>query len=301
MKQTESVSDFYNRLLSHAPTDVPLYNACIGHINVFSRETCAVVSPYSRRDFYKVSLIIGKGKLYYAERWIQIDRPAILFSNPIVPYSWEAESEQQSGWYCLFTEDFIQHSERVNNLKDSPLFRLGCNPIFFPDEVQLNELSVIFQKMQAEMYSVYPQKYDVLRSYLHLLIHEAMKNSPTTNFHTYANASSRVSALFLELLERQFPIDSPALVLKLKNPADYANALSVHINHLNRSVKEVTGKTTTAHIAARIIKEAKALLQYTDWNISNIAYSLGFGYPSYFTLFFKKNTGLAPTQLRQGV
>jgi len=301
VKQTESVSDFYSRLPGHSPTDVPMDNAGIGHINVFSRETCAVVSPYSRRDFYKVSLIIGKGKIYYADKWIQIDRPALLFSNPVVPYSWEAESEEQSGWYCLFTEDFIQHSERVSNLRDSPLFSIGGNPIFFPDEVQLNELSTIFQKMQKEMCSTYLHKYDVLRSHLHLIIHEAMKNSPTTNFHTYANASSRVSALFLELLERQFPIDSPALILKLKNPVDYATALSVHINHLNRSVKEVTGKTTTAHIAARIIREAKALLQHTDWNISDIAYSLGFEYPSYFTLFFKKHAGLAPTQLRQTV
>jgi len=298
MKQAESVSDFYKRLPSHAPTRVPLNNAGIGHINVFSRETCAVISPYSRRDFYKVSLIIGKGRIYYADKWIQIDQPALLFSNPVVPYSWEAESEQQSGWYCLFTEDFIQHSERINSLQDSPLFKIGCNPIFFPDEAQLKELSAIYMKMQSEMCSTYPHKYDVLRSYLHLLIHVAMKNNPTTNFQTYTNGSSRVSALFLELLERQFPIDSPALILKLKNPADYATALSIHINHLNRSVKEVTGKTTTAHIAARIIKEAKALLQHTDWNIADIAYSLGFEYPSYFTLFFKKHTGLTPTQLR---
>ena len=298
MKQAESISEFYKRLPGHAPTDVPFDNAGIGHFNVFARESCSVVSPYSRRDFYKVSLIIGKGKVCYADKWVQIDTHALLFSNPLVPYSWEAESEQQSGWYCLFTEDFIQHSERVNNLRDSPLFKIGSNPIFFPDETQLNELSAIFRKMQAEMCSTYPHKYDILRSYLHLIIHEAMKNNNAGNFHTYANAASRVSSLFLELLERQFPIDSPTLVLKLKNPADYAASLSVHINHLNRSVKEVTGKTTSAHIASRIIREAKALLQHTDWNISAIACSLGFEYPSYFTLFFKKHTGLAPTQLR---
>jgi len=301
MKRLESVSDFYKRLPGHASTDIPLNNAGVGHINVFSRETCAVVSPYSRRDFYKVSLIIGEGKIYYADKWIQIDRPALLFSNPIVPYSWEAESEEQSGWYCLFTEAFIQHSERVNHLKDSPLFMIGGNPVFFPDEFQLKEISAIFQKMQLEMCSTYPHKHDVLRSYLHLLIHEAMRNSPAANFNTYTNSSSRISDLFLELLERQFPIESPALVLKLKNPADYASALSVHVNHLNRSVKEITGKTTTAHITARIIKEAKALLQHTDWSIANIAYSLGFEYPSYFTLFFKKHTGLSPKQLREVV
>ncbi|GAB3800656.1 response regulator transcription factor [Spirosoma humi] len=298
MKQAETVLDFYSRLPRHSPTDVPLNNAGIGHINVFSRETCAVVSPYSRRDFYKVSLIIGKGKIYYADKWIQIDRPALLFSNPVVPYSWEAESAEQSGWYCLFTEDFIQHSERINNLRDSPLFRIGAHPVFFPDDVQLKELSTIFQKMQQEMCSSYPHKYDVLRSYLHLLIHEAMRNSPAAPFNAYTNASSRIADLFLELLERQFPIDSPALTLKLKQPADYATALSVHINHLNRSVKEVTGKTTTAHITARIVREAKALLQHTDWPVADIAYSLGFEYPSYFTLFVKKHTGLAPKQFR---
>jgi AraC family transcriptional regulator, transcriptional activator of pobA len=298
MKQAETVSEFYKRLPNHAPVNVPLNNAGIGHINVFTRESCAEVSPYSRRDFYKISLIIGKGKIYYADKWIQIDKPALLFSNPVVPYSWEAESEDQSGWYCLFTEDFIQHSERMNSLLDSPLFKIGCNPIFFPDDAQLKEISAIYIKMQAEMLSNYPHKYDILRSYLHLIIHEAMKNNSVTNFHTYTNASSRVSALFLELLERQFPIDSLSLKLKLKNPADYANSLSIHINHLNRSVKEITGKTTSAHIAERIVKEAKTLLQYTDWNIADIGYSLGFEYPSYFTLFFKKHTGLAPTQLR---
>ncbi|MCH5683083.1 helix-turn-helix domain-containing protein [Niabella sp. W65] len=86
--------------------------------------------------------------------------------------------------------------------------------------------------------------------------------------------------------------------MTLKTPSDYAQALSVHINHLNRSVKETTGKTTSEQIAARIAKEAGALLQHTDWNIADIAYSLGFEYPSYFTNFFRKHTGKSPNQLR---
>jgi len=75
--------------------------------------------------------------------------------------------------------------------------------------------------------------------------------------------------------------------------------LSVHVNHLNRAVKEVTGKTTTAHIGDRIINEAKALLKHTDWNISEIAYGLGFEYPAYFNNFFKKQTQTNPTAFRQ--
>ena len=63
-------------------------------------------------------------------------------------------------------------------------------------------------------------------------------------------------------------------------------------------IKEVTGKPTTAHIADRIISEAKALLQHTKWSINEIAYALGFEYPTYFNNFFKKKTGEIPKSVR---
>lgn len=104
--------------------------------------------------------------------------------------------------------------------------------------------------------------------------------------------------MFLELLERQFPIENIERPLQLKTAQDYAKNLNVHANYLNRAVKEVTGKPTTAHISERIISEAKALLQHTDWNIADIAYALGFEYPTYFNNFFKKITGTNPKTLR---
>ncbi|HEV7783610.1 MAG TPA: helix-turn-helix domain-containing protein, partial [Chitinophagaceae bacterium] len=55
---------------------------------------------------------------------------------------------------------------------------------------------------------------------------------------------------------------------------------------------------TTNHIADRIISEAKALLQHTDWSISQIAFALGFEYPTYFNNFFKKKTGHIPKSVR---
>ena len=60
---------------------------------------------------------------------------------------------------------------------------------------------------------------------------------------------------------------------------DYAKTLSVHVNHLNRSVKEITDKAATNHIAERIITEAKRTPPYTDRTIADIAYSMGFEYP----------------------
>ena len=74
--------------------------------------------------------------------------------------------------------------------------------------------------------------------------------------------------------------------------------LHVHANYLNHAIKEVTGKPTTVYISERIISEAKVLLQHTDWNIAEIAYALGFEYPTYFNNFFKKITGNNPKSLR---
>lgn len=298
MSNSETVQEFYSRVPSANRLGLPMNNAGSGHFNVFSRESCAVITPYSRRDFYKVSLIIGTGKLHYADKWIAIDRPALLFSNPVIPYSWEAESPVQQGWFCLFTEAFLQPDERNQSLQESPLFKLGGNPIFFLDDLQLEEVSGIFKKMMREIASEYTHKYSLLRNYLHLIIHEAMKMNPAENFEKHINASSRITSLFIELLERQFPIDTPEASLKMKTANDYALNLSVHVNHLNRSVKETTGKTTTEHIAARITREAYALLQHTDWDISEIAYSLGFEYPAYFTNFFKKHIGVPPGEIR---
>ena len=102
----------------------------------------------------------------------------------------------------------------------------------------------------------------------------------------------------MELLERQFPIETADKALSLKTANDYARHLAVHVNYLNRAVKEVTGKPTSSHISERIIGEAKAMLQHTDWNVSEIAYALGFDYPTYFNNFFKKHTGTTPTILR---
>ena len=144
----------------------------------------------------------------------------------------------------------------------------------------------------------YAFKDELIRNYINLIIHEAVKLQPSDAQSKKTNAAERITAVFLELLERQFPIESTDRPLELKTAQDFANNLHVHVNYLNSAVKEVTGKPTTAHIADRIISEAKALLQHTKWSITEIAYALGFEYPTYFNNFFKKKTGEIPKAIR---
>jgi AraC-like DNA-binding protein len=113
------------------------------------------------------------------------------------------------------------------------------------------------------------------------------------------HAAARITSLFLELLERQFPITTPRQRIALRTTQEYADRLAVHGNHLNKALKEVTGKTTREHIGSRLIQEAKFLLRSTDWSIAQIAYSLGFEYPSHFSGFYKKHTRHAPSEFRR--
>jgi len=63
-------------------------------------------------------------------------------------------------------------------------------------------------------------------------------------------------------------------------------------------LKDNMGRTTTDIISSRIIQEAKILLKQTDWNISEIAYSLGFEEVAHFSNFFKRQTSVAPVTFR---
>lgn len=280
----------------HAPLPTVVAS---GQFNVYAREQFSTRKlTFGRRDYYKIALLTGSSRYNYATRGVLIEQPVLVFSNPLIPYSWEPVSEEQGGYLCMFTEEFLLVNDRAASLQESPLFRLGSDPVYFVDEAQYADLSHLFRKMLQEMNSGYRYQQEVLHNYLSLVIHEALKLQPQATYYQHPNAASRILALFQGLLERQFPIDSPAHGLKLRTPGDFARQLSVHVNHLNRAVKKITGKPTTAHITERIIGEAKALLQHTSWSTAEIAYGLGFEYPTYFNNFFKKQTGTSPSTLR---
>jgi len=252
---------------------------------------------YNRKDFYKISLNTGKYIFHYADKSYETDKTILFFGNPRIPYSCEVVS-QTSGYACLFTEGFLKLNERSESLLQSPLFKLGGTPILQINKEQKAEITAIFKKMIAEQDTEYAFKDELIRNYIGLIVHEALKMQPFQNTPTHKNAAVRITSVFLDLLERQFPIESKEHPLKLKTAQDYASYLSVHVNHLNSSVKEVTGKPTTVHIADRVVSEAKALLQHTNWNVADIAYSLGFEYPTYFNNFFKSKTGHIPKSER---
>lgn len=292
----ESLSEFYKRIDNRGPVVV---NKGEEFVDIGVSRCNKGKTSFSYRDFYKVGLIMDKGKLYYANKWILVDRPAILFSNPMIPYAWEAlETGKGTGMYCIFNESFLKTGDRTSQLAETPVLDISKERIYFIDDKTAANIYDLFRKMEEEFKSDYTAKGDILRCYLHILVHEAMKVQKVSTYVPQKNAGQRTAELFLALLERQFPINIPDNILTLKTPNEYAERLSVHVNHLNRVVKATTGRTTSAIITNRIIQEAVQLLRHSKYTVGEIAFALGFEEPASFTNYIKKHTELSPSAHR---
>lgn len=298
MLKPQSIEDFYRHKIHWLPDNL---RQDIGHFNVFRLEDFMGPKlgklPYSRKDFYKITLVAGRSNYYFADKTIELRGQGLFFANPQVPYDWEPLDADQTGYFCIFTEAFLQR--QLSALpQELPMFQPGGYPVYTLSGAQFAAMQGLFEKMMAEMQSDYVYKHDLLRTYVAELLHSTLKLEPAASLYHDSSAATRIAALFTELLERQFPIESPGQQVRLRSAQAFAGQLAVHVNHLNRALKEVTGKTTTQLIASRLVQEAHALLKHTPWNVAEISYCLGFEEPAHFSNFFRKHTGAVPSAVR---
>jgi AraC family transcriptional regulator, transcriptional activator of pobA len=302
MEKAESIEEFYKRKFDWIPENIKNE---IGHFNVFNHEPIEVGKskpiPYKRRDFYKIMFVVGDVNMNYADRVIHVKKQALFFSNPQIPYNCDNLERISEGSYCIFNQHFFHTGvvPQIGDLNQYSVFQPTGNHVFELTDEQVEKIKAIYDKMFEEIESDYIHKYDVLRNLVSELMHFGMKINPVTQFdNKVTNASQRISTLFLELLERQFPIDENHPSIHLRSASDFANQLNIHVNHLNKAIKETTLKTTTEIIAERILQEAKIMLKHSQWNVAEIAYALCFTEVTHFNNFFKKHTQMSPLKFR---
>ncbi|HEY0655465.1 MAG TPA: helix-turn-helix domain-containing protein [Chryseosolibacter sp.] len=297
MEKAETLQEFYKRKFAEVPGT---FTSEIGHFNLFRLEPFVdgkpTNIPYRRRDFYKIMLVKGQSEVHFADKTIAIKNHALSFSNPQIPYKWEHLDKIREGVYCIFDQQLFH---QYGQLTQYEVFQPNGKHIFELSNDQANAVSEIFNRIEKEFNSEYKYKYDIIRNLISELLHFGLRlQPPITQEKQVANASQRISSLFVELLERQFPIDDQHPTIQIKSASDFADQLNVHVNHLNRAVKETLQKTTTQVIAERVIQEAKILLRHSKWGVAEIAYALGFTEATHFNNFFKKHTAVSPTKFR---
>ncbi|WP_447952081.1 helix-turn-helix domain-containing protein [Chryseobacterium koreense] len=294
----ETLEDFHQHKFNKYPENL---HKTIGQFNVFHIETRMIKNEelpiHIRRNFFKIMLFSGENTFRYGNQNIKVSGNTLMFFHPDIPYSYQPLSFNTKGYFCVFKSEFFQGNYKLD-LDNLSLFKSSIPPIFKLSKSNYQEAESLFLKMQREVEEDYIYKYDLIRNYASELYFLAMKWTPPENLFQYGNASRRITMIFFELLEQQFPIQYKTDKLKLRLPNAYADKMFIHVNYLNRCLKKVTGKTTSQHLFERICTEAKILLKHTDWSISEICDVLGFEDLAHFNKFFKKQTGINPTSFR---
>jgi AraC family transcriptional activator of pobA len=275
----------------------------VGHFNVFDLadflDSTQLRSDtlYPCRSFYKISLFRSHSRAEYANRTIDIAPDTLVFSTPKVSFQWQP-TEAQQGQFCLYTAEFLLPVLGGLTPEELPLFRADGYLVFQLTPAEAARTSVVFTHMREELASDYAHKYDLLRAYVLELLHLGQKRLPATALHPAHSAAARLASRFVELLERQFPLTTPQQRVPLRTAKDFADHLAVHVNHLNKVLKDSTGRTTTDLIGGRVAQEAKVLLQETDWTLWEIADSLGFVDVAHFSHFFRRYAAVSPGAFR---
>lgn len=110
------------------------------------------------------------------------------------------------------------------------------------------------------------------------------------NLQHNQSRSTLIVYQFRDLLAKHFK--------SIKSPSQYAQMLNYSLSHLNELVKNFTGSPVSYWIHQQVILEAKRMLYYTDMDVKEIAFKLGYEDHTYFSRLFSKIAGISPRAFR---
>ena len=202
-----------------------------------------------------------------------------------------------TGHVLSFTDDFFLDRTSSSMFIDAlPFF---INPSSIPivriiDEEKRKEIVDIIFRIQNEYTSSNSDKIQVIASWMSLFLISCrriyLSQSHSSEKHLLKNETTRK---FKKLVEENFAEN--------KSVSEYASLLNITPGHLNDTIQKELGKTASELIHERIVLEAKRLLYHSEKSIKEIAATLNYDDPSYFTKFFKTNTDLTPDQFRKTI
>lgn len=195
-----------------------------------------------------------------------------------------------SGFICQFHPDVLigKYGNR-EMLNDFDFLRISGAPKISLQEKEAVFVTDILNRLQIEYSENDPANLNIVQAYLMALFCEMNKNAVKTskNISAAAALATKFKELIYENIKTQHQVRY------------YASILNVSPNHLNKSIKSVTGKSAARWIEETILLEAKYLLFQTTLSVSEIAIQVGHEDHSYFSRFFKKHEGITPIQYRK--
>ncbi|WP_374461465.1 helix-turn-helix domain-containing protein [Chryseobacterium taeanense] len=256
-------------------------------IEIISLEGLEFKDKVPHRDDHFMLIIQIKGNFV-----LEIDFREVILSGSSLCYIAPGqvhqyrEQENNEGWIVFLETALVAKAylEVLNTSLNSHQFSE-----ISPDDLIFNFIPVFksMLTMQAETFtdSIITSLTDSL---LGIFVQNLMQNRKAKNL--IGGQKYKTVIEFKHLVQQHYK--------KLKQVKEYSEILNITPLYLNEIVKEITGFSASHWIHEEIILEAQRLLYYTDLDIKQIAYQLGYDDHAYFSRFFKKNTGNTASQFR---
>jgi AraC family transcriptional regulator, transcriptional activator of pobA len=263
-------------------------------VEVFDANRHFSVKYPHRHDFFEV-LYLQKGSGYHvidANKY-EIKPPCVFFMSPGQAHKLELSNDIE-GFIFIFTADFyLLNRSNQNSLIEFPFFytiHQDNPPLLLKDEKDIRFLEDLFRQSIAEISRPGDYFLEMLRSILDLILTTCAARYQVSENMLNKGKGQILVKRFFHLVEENHQ--------KKLSLSDYSRMIGITPNHLTQTVKLLTGKTSSQIIRAKQLLEIKRLLVHTNLSVSEIANQLNFEDQSYFTKFFKRETGITPIQYR---
>ncbi|WP_157278767.1 helix-turn-helix domain-containing protein [Olivibacter sitiensis] len=236
----------------------------------------AIKLHYDKNKFF------GQTEFDQAESFVYLDQP-----DDIV--QWGIENPV-SGYHILIERNLLKKIAREYSFT-----HYTNHEALFITKEEEKIITDLFQKAFKEYHRSDPFSKDIVVSYASLIL-SYIQQFYKRQFESRKELYNKTVAGFYENLEHFY--DNETAEIQIPNVSYFAELAHLSANYFGDLVKHFTGHSPQEHIHQYMIQIAKNKLRNTTLSVSEVAYSLGFEYPSYFTTFFKKETGISPTVFR---
>ncbi|SFD98965.1 helix-turn-helix domain-containing protein [Flavobacterium phragmitis] len=252
-------------------------------------------------DFYSIMFknYCANG-LRYGKQTYDFQEGSLICIAPKQTMAMDNEIEKRDdmmGWGLFFHPDLIRNTSLGLKMKEYTFFSYETSEALHLSEKEKQILYDCVVKIQNELQeNIDNHSQTLIVSNIELLLNYCSRYYGR-QFITRKNANRDIVAKVENLIKEYFN-KSDLKNNRLPTVKDLADALHLSPNYLTDLLKKETGMNAQDHIHYFLIEEAKNILMNSDSSVAEIAYSLGFEYPQYFSKLFKIKTGKTPKEYR---
>ncbi len=237
--------------------------------------------------------------LKYGRNHYDYKEGTLLFIAPGQVFGFEGSGKllQPSGWALVFHPDLIRGTHLGKHINEYSFFSYDAAEALHISDAEREIVLACFNKIRYELaHAIDKHSRTLIVSNIELFLNYCVRFYDR-QFVTREHVHKDVLARFEGLLNGHFHSDKPQ-TLGLPSVSYCAEQLNLSPKYFGDLIKKETGKSAQEYIQLKLIDIAKEKVFDTSKTVSEVAYELGFKYPSHFTRFFKQHVGSTPNEYR---